>query len=216
MLRAVGVQLDNSTRPPEAIAARLVRKLRREDPQPQVERALELLRLLAETRGPLDDALSRLEQLFAAEAIDVRPIAELRAIGELLETRLPAGARMIVDGGLGRGLHCYRTNLRDLTARRHAAVRRRALRRSDPALGGRSPFRRPASPTAWSGYAPRRLREAPPARSVLVMAEQPGDTPAMLEVAEQLRERGWLPSAMSAAAACKAISRTRSAVVRQR
>ena len=47
MLRAVGVQLDNSTRPPEAIAARLVRKLRREDPQPRVERALELLRLLA-------------------------------------------------------------------------------------------------------------------------------------------------------------------------
>lgn len=194
MLRAVGVQLDNSTRPPEAIAARLVRKLRREDPQPRVERALELLRLLAETRGPLDDALSRLEQLFAAEAIDARPIAELRAIGELLEPRLPAAARMIVDGGLGRGLHYYTGLVFEILT--PGGIQLCGGGRYDDlisALGGRGPV-----PATGFAYGLERvthaagLREPPPAASVLVMAEHPADAPALLVVAEQLRERGWV------------------------
>jgi len=194
MLRAVGLQLENSTRPPEAIASRLVRKLRREDPQPRVERALELLRMLAETRGPLDAALERLERLFAAENIDAQPIAELGAIGELLATRLPAGTRILVDGGLGRGLHYYTGLIFEIMT--HDGIQLCGGGRYDDlvaALGGRAPV-------AATGFAyglervaqAADLAEPQPPATVLVMAERPDAAAAMLETADRLRERGWI------------------------
>lgn len=194
MLRAVGLQLENSTRTPEAIAARLVRKLRREDPQPRVERALELLRRLAETRGPLDSAVSQLEQLFAAEAIDPRPIAELRAIGDLLAARLPAGTSMVVDGGLGRGLHYYTGLVFEILA--PDGVQLCGGGRYDDlisALGGRSPV--PATGFAYGLERVAQVARSSEPRvqpSVLVMAERAEDGAAMFEVAQQLRERGWV------------------------
>src|ERR671933_191484 len=56
-LQAIGVNLQFGTRSPEAIVGRLVRKLRREDPQPKVERALALLDRLCRIQGPPAAAL---------------------------------------------------------------------------------------------------------------------------------------------------------------
>lgn len=194
MLRAVGLRLENSTRPPEAIAARLVRKLRREDPQPRVERALELLACLAQTRGPPDQALPQLERLFDAENIDAQPIAELRAIGELLEPGLPPGAKIVVDGGLGRGLHYYSGLVFEITT--PDGMQLCGGGRYDDlvsALGGRTPV--PATGFAYGlervAHAAQ-LAEPPAPTMVLVIGEQSEDGPAMLRTAEQLRRRGWI------------------------
>ena len=56
-LGAIGVNLQFGTRSPEEIVGRLVRKLRREDPRPRVERALALLDRLCRIQGPPATAL---------------------------------------------------------------------------------------------------------------------------------------------------------------
>ncbi len=194
MLRAVGVRLDNSTRSPEAIAARLVRKLRRDDPQPRVERALHLMTQLAQTRGTPATALPQLEALFASEAIDPAPIAELRAILDLLSAQAIPVERLTVDAGLGRGLHYYTGLIFEITAADDLQICGGG-RYDDlvTALGGRS-----SVPAIGFAYGLERVAaaiavpEAAPARVVLVMAEDLSGFPAVLTTAEYLRARGYV------------------------
>lgn len=194
MLRAVGQRLDNSTRPPEAIVARLVRKLRRDDPQPRVERALNLMTQLAATRGTPDRALPQLEALFAAENIDPAPIVELRAILDLLSVQSIPVERITVDAGLGRGLHYYTGVIFEIAA--PDGLQLCGGGRYDDlvtALGGRS-----AIPAIGFAYGLERVASALPARdfaaapAVLVVVEDQAHFPAALATAEQLRSRGYV------------------------
>lgn len=107
LLRSVGLPLDNSTRSPEAIVARLVRKLRRGDEQPALERALAVLERLSAIRDAPGPALAAAAAVLDDEGLDAAPLAELRTIVQLLEqtnTELPP---IMVDLGLTRGLHYY-------------------------------------------------------------------------------------------------------------
>lgn len=197
MLRAVGQRLDNSTRPPEAIVARLVRKLRRDDPQPRVERALGLMQQLANTRGEPQAALAQLDALFAAEQIDPTPIDELRAILELLEAQLRTGddqPTLTVDAGLGRGLHYYTGLIFEITSA--DGLQLCGGGRYDDlisSLGGRT-----ATPAIGFAYGLERVAAAaavpdlPPTPSVLVMAAEPQHFTAALSTAAQLRARGYV------------------------
>lgn len=194
MLRAVGQRLDNSTRPPEAIVARLVRKLRRDDPQPRVERALDLMTQLAATRGTPDPALAQLEALFAAEGIDPAPIVELRAILDLLSAQSIAPERITLDAGLGRGLHYYTGLIFEIAA--PGGLQLCGGGRYDDlvtALGGRS-----AIPAIGFAYGLERVASALPVREAatppvaLVVAEDLAHFPAALTTADQLRLRGYI------------------------
>ncbi|WP_152541173.1 ATP phosphoribosyltransferase regulatory subunit [Kallotenue papyrolyticum] len=193
MLRAVGLRLDNSTRPPEAIVARLVRKLRRDDPQPRVERALELLSRLAATVGPPEDALPQLEALFAAEGIDPAPINELRAILELLAAQGVPLAHLTVNAGLGRGLHYYTGLIFEIYDA--DGLQLCGGGRYDDlvaAIGGRA-----SVPAVGFAYGLERVTHAaPPAAPatlplVLVMAAAPEHRAAALQTALRLREHGY-------------------------
>lgn len=193
MLRAVGLRLDNTTRAPEAIVARLVRKLRREDPQPRIERALHLMEQLANTRGAPESALAQLESLFAAEGIDPAPILELRAILDLLRAQNLPVERLTVDAGLGRGLHYYTGLIFEITAA--DGLQLCGGGRYDDlvtALGGRN-----ATPAIGFAYGLERVADVsqrhsqPVAQSVLVMADH-GAFPAALATAARLRERGYV------------------------
>lgn len=193
MLRAVGQRLDNTTRPPEAIVARLVRKLRRDDPQPRVERALSLMEQLANTRGEPQIALAQLETLFAAEQIDPAPISELRAILELLQAQLPA-ASITVDAGLGRGLHYYTGLIFEVNT--PDGLQLCGGGRYDDlltSLGGKTP-----TPAIGFAYGLERVAAAavvddlPATTAVLVMASAPEHFTAALSTAEQLRARGYV------------------------
>jgi histidyl-tRNA synthetase len=193
MLRAVGLRLDNSTRQPEAIVGRLVRKLRRADPQPSVERALHLLTQLAATRGAPEAMLPKLEQLLAAEGIDPASLNELRAILHVLEGQIDAG-KLIVDAGLGRGLHYYTGLIFEVNAGN--GLQLCGGGRYDDlvtSLGGRSPV-----PAIGFAYGLERVadatgveRRASPT-TVLVMAEDQAAFGSVLATAEQLRKRGYI------------------------
>lgn len=194
MLRAVGQRLDNSTRPPEAIVARLVRKLRRDDPQPRIERALQLMQELANTRGAPATALAQLEQLFATEGIDPAPIAELRAIIDLVSAHLPPSADLIVDGGLGRGLHYYTGLIFEIMS--PDGLQLCGGGRYDDlltALGGRT-----STPATGFAYGLERAAAAakPVERAdqpaVIVMADTPAHFSTALATAQYLRERGYI------------------------
>jgi len=106
-LGAIGVKLQFGTRPPEAIVRRLVRKLRREDQRPAVERALALLERLAEIHGSPAEALPRAEALLREFDLPTGGLEELRAILALVADSGVAEGRLIADFGLGRGLHYY-------------------------------------------------------------------------------------------------------------
>ena len=195
MLRAVGLRLDNSTRPPEAIVGRLVRKLRRVDPQPHVERALGLLERLANTRGEPDTALEELDALFAAERIDRAPIVELAGIIEVLRA-YGAGQRLTVDAGLGRGLHYYTGLIFEINA--SDGLQLCGGGRYDDlvaVLGGRGPV-----PAIGFAYGLERVAAAssmgrmPTNSVVIVMADsgRPANYPSLLSTAERLRARGYV------------------------
>lgn len=194
MLRAVGVRLDHSTRPPEAIVARLVRKLRRDDPQPRIERALHLMERLASTRAAPDAALTQLDTLFAAEGIDPVPIGELRAILDLLNAQERAPDQVIVDAGLGRGLHYYTGLIFEITApdglqlcgggRYDDLIASLGGRTSVPAIGFAYGLERVATVAA---AAPE-----PPHPTVLVMAESYAHVASALVTADRLRARGYI------------------------
>lgn len=110
MLRAVGLPLDNSTRPPEAIVARLVRKLRRGDPEPAVEHALALLQQLGTLHGPPDHVLPAAAALLHSEGVSSAPLDELQTILDLVQVQGIDRERIMVDLGMSRGLH-YHTGM---------------------------------------------------------------------------------------------------------
>jgi histidyl-tRNA synthetase len=193
MLRAVGLRLDNTTRPPEAIVARLVRKLRRDDPQPRLDRALELMERLAATQGSPETALQRLEALFADEGADPAPIVELQSILHLIGDAV-SQERLTVDAGMGRGLHYYTGAIFEISAvdglqlcgggRYDDLVTALGGRTSVPAIGFAYGLERVAF------VAEDQVPPLPP--SILVMAEQALFYPAALSVADQLRGRGYI------------------------
>ncbi len=107
MLRAVGLPLANSTRSPEAIVGRLVRKLRRGSSQPAVERALERLTSLSAARGQPDVAIGAAAAILQSEGLPTAPLDELRTTLALLADYGVDPGRITVDLGLTRGLHYY-------------------------------------------------------------------------------------------------------------
>ena len=106
-LGAIGVKLQFGTRPPEAIVHRLVRKLRRPDQRPAIERALALLGRLAQIAGPPAEALPQAAALLGEFGLSTAGLDELQAIVALATASGVAETRLIVDFGLGRGLHYY-------------------------------------------------------------------------------------------------------------
>ncbi len=105
--RAVGLSLDSTSRPPDTIIERLIRKLRRGDPEPRIEQALSILERLGEARGQADEALDRAGSLLEEHGVSSTSLEELRAIVDLVVGQGIEADRLIVDLGLGRGLHYY-------------------------------------------------------------------------------------------------------------
>ncbi len=106
-LREIGVNLRFGSRPPEAIVGRLVRKLRREDPLPRIERAIVLLEELATIAGAPAQALAAAAAVLDAHDLPETLLSELRGIIALLAAYDLPHEQIVLDFGLGRGLHYY-------------------------------------------------------------------------------------------------------------
>jgi histidyl-tRNA synthetase len=103
----MGLSLDSTTRPAEAIIERLIRKLRRADPQARIQQALESLRRLGEARGAPDAALTQARELFSELRLPTDMLDELSAIIDMVGEQGLVPPRLNVDLGMSRGLHYY-------------------------------------------------------------------------------------------------------------
>lgn len=106
-LGAIGVNLQYGTRAPEAIVGRLVRKLRRADPQAQIERALALLERLCAIQGYASAAFPQAAALLREFDLPETLLDELRAILTTAAAHNVPDEALVLDFGLGRGLHYY-------------------------------------------------------------------------------------------------------------
>ncbi len=191
-LREIGVNLRFGTRPPEAIVGRLVRKLRRGESQAQVEQALELLDQLCRIEGGPEIALPAAEVLL--HPYRVTGLDELRAILLLAVAHGLPTDRIVLDFGLGRGLHYYTGMIFEIYA--DDGLQLCGGGRYDDlvsALGGRQ-----STPAVGFAYGLERVvaavpqeRVAPLAPAVLVVATDDDSYPYALEVARGLRGRGY-------------------------
>lgn len=196
-LRTIGVNLRFGTRPPEAIVGRLVRKLRREEPHGQIERALALLEQMCVIQGPPATALPAVSALLASFGLLSPEVDELRAIFDLAAAHGLPLERIELDFGLGRGLNYYTGIIFEMYDRGHNLQLCGGGRYDDlvTILGGRQPI-----PAIGFAYGLERVvvaasqQRADPARGneVLVVAIDEQAYPYALTVAAQLRKQGWV------------------------
>jgi histidyl-tRNA synthetase len=195
-LQAIGVNLEFGTRSPAAIVGRLVRKLRREDPQPRIERALALLERLCAIHGPADAALSAAAALLDEFGLPASALDPLRAIVDAVAAHRVPDAKIVLDFGLGRGLHYYTGAIFEIYDQ--DGLQLCGGGRYDDlvtALGGRQPI-----PAVGFAYGLERVVLASNQTTddrrrtteVLVVPADDNSYPYALEVAQALRERGYV------------------------
>lgn len=193
-LRAIGVNLRFGTRPPEAIVGRLVRKLRRVDEQQQVERALTLLERLCVIQGKPATALAEAEALLGEFGLPTTGLAELRTIFMLALAHGVSDERLVLDFGLGRGLHYYTGTIFEIYAddelqlcgggRYDELVSALGGSQSVPAIGFAYGLERVVA--AATGQAAEQIHN-----NVLVVATGDEIYPYALQVARVLRNAGY-------------------------
>ncbi len=193
MLDAMRIDLSTGTRDPQDVVARLLRKLRRGDPQPQIDRALDLLYRLGQLRGSPAEVLPQVAALLAEAGLVSVAYAELRAILALLADHGIDQSRVEIDLGLGRGLHYYTGLIFEIYDGDQMQICGGG-RYDDlvSALGGRQP-----TPAVGFAYGLERVAALaaaapPPAERVAMVAPVSDDDYAYaLEVARHLRLRGF-------------------------
>lgn len=116
LLREAGISLDGNRRTPEEIAEGLIRKMARRAEGNDVRRALDFLRRLVMLRGAPADVFPQLEALLTAEHMATDAVARLRSVIALLGAYGIAPEQIVLDLGLGRGLHYYTGILFELYA----------------------------------------------------------------------------------------------------
>jgi histidyl-tRNA synthetase len=170
-----------------------VRKLRRGESQAQVEQALELLDRLCRIEGGLETAFPVAEALL--RDYHVTGLDELRAILQLAAAHGLPPERVVLDFGLGRGLHYYTGMIFEIYA--DDGLQLCGGGRYDDlvsAIGGRQPV--PAVGFAYGlervvAAAPR-IAATPKAPVALVVAADQECYPYALEVARVLRAHGYI------------------------
>ncbi len=192
-LEAIGVNLQFGTRPPEAIVGRLVRKLRRADTAEPLDRALEVLGQLAVLQGEPAVVLPQAAELLRRYDLPTDALSELETLMALTQAHGVAPDTLLIDFGLGRGLHYYTGMIFEIDTEDGLQVCGGG-RYDDlvAAFGGRT------TPAVGFAYGLERVvlagTIAPPATppEVLVVATDDATYPYALSVAAQLRQQGYI------------------------
>lgn len=198
MLGALNVTITSGTRPPSAIVDRLIRKLRREDPQQKIEHALEVLGQLCQIRGVPAEVLPEVTHLLESCGVPTTALDELRAILKLLDAHEVDPGAIALDFGMGRGLHYYTGII--FEAYSAEGLQLCGGGRYDDlvsALGGRQGI-----PAVGCAYGLERLRDAlrpalaasESAHTALVVAVEDDDYAYATDVARRLRANGFVAS----------------------
>jgi histidyl-tRNA synthetase len=197
VLQALDVGVQFGTRPPAEIVGRLLRKLRRADPAPRVERALEFMARVIQLRGAPEPTLAQASALLDEYQLDSGPLDELRAIGALLASYGVPEGKLTLDFGLGRGLHYYTGTIFEIYdaeglqlcggGRYDDLVQALGAKQSVPAVGFAYGLERVASALEREGA----LRPTARPPQVLVAATEDAAYPYALGVAARLRRQGF-------------------------
>jgi histidyl-tRNA synthetase len=190
-LKAMQIELNTGTRTPEQVVGRLLRKLRRRDEQPALERAIGLLERLSALRGPGATALPAVAALLEQAGLRAAAYDELRTILALAADHDLDPARVEIDFGLGRGLHYYTGMIFEIYD--PAGMQLCGGGRYDDlvsALGGRH-----SVPAVGFAYGLERVAAAgpadePPRRVAMVAPVADDDYAFAQEVARRLRAQG--------------------------
>lgn len=194
MLDAMQIDLRTGTRSPQEVIQRLLRKLRRGDPQPAIDRALELLVRLVELHGPPALVLPQISALLTEYNLISPAANELETILTLLTAHGIDQERIVIDLGLGRGLHYYTGlifEIYDADAQHLGG----GGRYDDlvQTLGGDQ-----STPAVGFSYVLERITRVAqiaataPAPRILVAAQEAITYPLAIEVAHQLRQQGFV------------------------
>jgi histidyl-tRNA synthetase len=197
--QTLGLDLSFGSRTPEDIVGRLVRKLRRDDPQPLLDRAIDLLWQLSQIRGTPNEALSQASALFHHTGITVPALQEIRTIFQLIEMHGVDLNRVTLDFGMGRGLYYYTGMIFEIYDTNKSQICGGG-RYDDliSALGGRQ-----ATPAIGFSYGLERLvstlsasdasyeAESPLQRVVSVVPISGDDYEYAVHLAQQLRQYGF-------------------------
>jgi histidyl-tRNA synthetase len=194
VLETMQVNLSFGTRSPEAIVNRLVRKLRRDDPQPRLDRALDLLGRLSQIRGTPAEALPQARALLTEADLPTTALDELNTVLALLDAHGVPQNRLVVDFGLGRGLNYYTGLIFEIYdqdgnqlcggGRYDDLVQTLGGRQSVPAVGFTYGLERVAAAATAEAPAPR--------PEVLVVPIEDDDYTYALEVSQRLRACGFV------------------------
>jgi histidyl-tRNA synthetase len=197
LLEDMKVSLSFGTRPPEEIVNRMVRKLRRDDPEPLLQRALHLLGQLSQIRNTPAEALQEAHMLLKESGLPTAALDELQAILALLDAHGVRQDRLVLDFGLGRGLHYYTGMIFEIYdqegmqltggGRYDELVAALGGSRQVPAVGFTYGLERVAALTPAPAH-------TEPRRKVLVAAVADADYGYALEVARRLRAGGFVVS----------------------
>jgi len=197
LLREAGISLDGHRRTPEEIAEGLIRKMARRTEGNDVRRALDFLRRLVMLRGAPAVVVPQLEALLTAEHMGMEAVARLRSVIGLLGAYEIEPDQIVLDLGLGRGLHYYTGILFELYA--DDSVRAEQLggggryddlatilgaRQSLPAVGFSLGIERIAD-----ALPPE--RDAAPRATVVIGQGEGGEMRSAADLAHALRAIGW-------------------------
>lgn len=193
LLGEINVNLNLGTRPPNEIVDRLLRKMRREDPQEKIDHALQVLERLSQIEGEPEQALRAATQLLDEYQLPHEALDEMRSILNLLDAFQIQG-KVLLDFGMGRGLQYYTGTIFEIYSadglqlcgggRYDDLVSTLGARQSVPAVG--------------CAYGLERLLDAIPAQaanhdqqSVLLVALEQEDYAYAVQVAQTLRKLGY-------------------------
>lgn len=101
------LSLDGGSRRPEEIVERLLKKSRRPNPTPNLQRASEFICRLRELAGPPQDALPALRRFLADQGLNDQPVLEVQRALECFNAYFTTETPMSVDLSFARGLRYY-------------------------------------------------------------------------------------------------------------
>ncbi|HEX3245755.1 MAG TPA: histidine--tRNA ligase [Chloroflexota bacterium] len=107
LLERASLGLEGSSRTPEEIVQRLLRKGERRKLIGQVDRAMECVLALHRAAGPLETALPETRVIFKEHGLHLTPLDEVQRVLEVFDAYGYSGHNIVVDLSLARGLRYY-------------------------------------------------------------------------------------------------------------
>jgi len=200
LLERASFGLEGSTRTPEEIVQRLLRKGERRKLIDQVDRAMECVLALHRAAGPLESALPATRAIFKEHGLHSTPLDEVERVLDVFDAYGYSGHNIVVDLSLARGLRYYTGLVFEMYhdgprgpvqlcggGRYDGLVRALGGRGQVPACGFSFGLERVELALEQERGAPSSAN----VETILVAPVEQDDTPEAIRISQTLREEGY-------------------------